>query len=32
MEKLDGIDMKKVFEDYQKTHDLSNFKHVFGQK
>jgi hypothetical protein len=32
MEKLDGIDLKKVFETYQKSNNLDDFIPIFGQK
>ena len=32
MEKLDGIDLKKVFEAYQNTTDMSDYTPLFGSK
>ena len=30
MENLEGIDLKKVFESYQKSHDLQDYHPIFG--
>ena len=32
MENLEGIDLKKVFDSYQKSHDLQDCHPIFGQK